>query len=67
MKKWTLLMATLFIAGASYACEGKCDKKNCCKKGAKKEGKACCKKKDGKDCAGGKHADKKSSVYYWGA
>jgi hypothetical protein len=44
MKKLTLLLAGLFLVGASYACDG--DKKACCKKGAKKE---CC-AKDSKAC-----------------
>lgn len=45
MKKLTLLVAALTIAGATFACDG--NKKECCKKGAKKE---CCKDK--------KHCDK---------
>jgi hypothetical protein len=40
MKKLTLLLGVLMIAGASYACDGNKDK-GCCKKGEKKE---CCKK-----------------------
>jgi len=47
MKKLTLLVAALTIAGATFACDGN-GKKACCKKGeAKKE---CCKDK--------KHCDK---------
>ena len=47
MKKLTLLMGALMIAGASFACDGDKGKKACCKKGeAKKE---CC-KKGGKEC-----------------
>jgi hypothetical protein len=43
MKKLTLLVGALMIAGASFACDGH-GKKACCKKdGAKKE---CCKKGD---------------------
>lgn len=49
MKKLTLLLAGLFLVGATYACDG--DKKACCKKGAKKE---CC-AKDAKKCKDGKH------------
>lgn len=52
MKKLTLLVATLFIAGASFACDGDKGKKACCKKGDKKEAKACCKKGEGKECKG---------------
>lgn len=48
MKKLTLLMGALMIAGASFACDGDKGKKACCKKGeAKKE---CC-KKGSKDCS----------------
>lgn len=46
MKKLTLLLGVLMIAGATYAGDGGKDKKSCCKKGEKKE---CC-KKDGKHC-----------------
>ncbi len=63
MKKVTLFLAALMIAGASFACEGdkKGDKKCCkqkteCKKGDKKacakkgnSKKACCKKGAKKD------------------
>ena len=71
MKKLTLLLGVLMIAGASYACDG--DKgKACCKKGDKKEcakgeAKACCKKDEKKNCAHAKKdeaketSDKKSS------
>lgn len=44
MKKLTLLMAGLFLVGASYACDG--NKKACCKKGANKE----CSAKEAKNC-----------------
>jgi len=47
MKKLTLLLGVLMIAGASYACDGKKDGKACCKKGEKKE---CCKKDEKKAC-----------------
>ena len=40
MKKLTLLLATVLIAGSAFACDGS---KDCCKKG-QKDGKACCKK-----------------------
>jgi len=40
MKKITLFVAALVIAGSSFACDGS---KDCCKKG-QKNGKACCKK-----------------------
>ena len=56
MKQLTLLVATLFIAGASFACDGDKGKKACCKKGENKEAKACCKKGASKDCKGGDHA-----------
>lgn len=46
MKKLTLLLGALMIAGVTFACDGK-DKKACCKKGGEK--KECC-KKNGKDC-----------------
>lgn len=60
MKKLTLLLCGLLIAGSTFACDGdkKCDKKDCkaktecCKKGDKK-GKECCKK-------GAKKADQKA-------
>jgi hypothetical protein len=52
MKKLTLLMGALMIAGASFACDGDKGKKACCKKGeAKKE---CCKK-------GGKEVSKEKA------
>lgn len=51
MKKLSLLLGALMIAGASYACDGgKGDGKACCKKGEKKETAACCKKGDKKAC-----------------
>ncbi|HRO42513.1 MAG TPA: hypothetical protein PL009_06745 [Flavipsychrobacter sp.] len=55
MKKLTLFLGALMIAGASFACDGKKDAKACCKKGDKKEAKACCSKDEKKDC---KHAAK---------
>ncbi|MEZ5018007.1 MAG: hypothetical protein R2800_13195 [Flavipsychrobacter sp.] len=62
MKKITLLLGMLMIAGASFACDGdkKCDKKACkhkteCKKGDKK---ACCKKGDSKKACCKKGAKK---------
>jgi hypothetical protein len=56
MKKLTLIVAALFIAGASFAHDG--DKKACCKKG-EKETKACCKKGEGKkECSKEAHAEK---------
>jgi hypothetical protein len=48
MKKLTLLLGALVIAGASFACDGKGKgDKACCKKGEKKE---CCKKGESKSC-----------------
>ena len=58
MKKLTLLLGALMIAGASFACDGKKEGKACCKKGDKKEAKACCKKGEEKDC---KHAEAKKT------
>jgi len=55
MKRITLLLATLMIAGAVFAHDG--GKKECCKKGEKKE---CC-KKNGKECAKDKEAKKEST------
>jgi hypothetical protein len=47
MKKLTLFLGALMIAGASFACDGGKDgKKACCKK----EEKASCSKKDNKHC-----------------
>ncbi len=46
MKKVTLLVAALFMVGATYACDGD-SKKACCKKDAKKE---CCAKGGDKKC-----------------
>lgn len=48
MKKLTLLLGALMIAGATFACDGgkKDNKKACCKK---EEKAACCKKK-GESC-----------------
>ncbi len=57
MKKLTLLLGALVIAGSVFACDGKkCDKE--CKKGEKKE---CCKKGEKKDCCkkGEKKEEKK--------
>jgi len=50
MKKLTLLLSALMIAGASFACDGGKEGKACCKKGEKKEAKACCKKGEEKNC-----------------
>ncbi|MBN8670967.1 MAG: hypothetical protein ACK4EY_02065 [Flavipsychrobacter sp.] len=48
MKKLTLLLGALVIAGATFACDGKGKgDKACCKKGEKKE---CCKKGENKSC-----------------
>jgi hypothetical protein len=47
MKKLTLFLGALMIAGASFACDGNKDAKACCKKGEKKE---CCKKGEKKNC-----------------
>ncbi len=48
MKKLTLLLGALVIAGATFACDGKGKgDKACCKKGEKKE---CCKKGESKSC-----------------
>lgn len=48
MKKLSLLMCALMIAGVTFAGDGdKGGKKECCKKGAKKE---CCKKGEKKSC-----------------
>ncbi|RYD55125.1 MAG: hypothetical protein EOP56_17295 [Sphingobacteriales bacterium] len=55
MKKLTLLVGALMIAGASFACDGH-GKKACCKKDAAK--KECCKKGEKKDCAKGDAAKK---------
>ncbi|MBS1774528.1 MAG: hypothetical protein JST82_16850 [Bacteroidetes bacterium] len=65
MKKLTLLLGVLMIAGATYACDGKkcgkdCkkgEKKECCKKDEKK---ACCKKDEKKE-ASAKKEDKKEA------
>lgn len=54
MKKLTLLLGVLMIAGATYAGDG-AKEKGCCKKGEKKE---CC-KKGAKECK--KDAEKKAS------
>ena len=49
MKKLTLLVGALVIAGSVFACDGdKKGGKSCCKKGEKKE--ACCKKDEKKAC-----------------
>lgn len=47
MKKLTLFVAALMIAGVTYACDGGGKDKGCCKKSEKKE---CCKKGDKKSC-----------------
>lgn len=56
MKKLTLLMSALMIAGVTFACDGDKKAKACCKKGEKKE---CC-KKSAKGCDKSA-ADKKAS------
>jgi hypothetical protein len=60
MKKLTLLLSVLMIAGATYACDGGKDAKACCKKGEKKE---CCSKKHDKKCCDkeAKKEDKKAT------
>lgn len=58
MKKLTLLLGALMIAGASFACDGGKEGKACCKKGEKKEGKACCKKDEKKNCSHHEEAKK---------
>jgi hypothetical protein len=60
MKKLTLLLGALMIAGATYACDGGKDGKACCKKGEKKE---CCSKKHDKKCCDkeAKKEDKKAT------
>jgi hypothetical protein len=60
MKKLTLLLGALMIAGATYACDGGKDAKACCKKGEKKE---CCSKKHDKKCCDkeAKKEDKKAT------
>ncbi len=56
MKKLSLLLGMLMIAGATYACDGKKCDKNCKKEGEKKE---CCKKGEKKECCKDKkHCDK---------
>ena len=58
MKKLTLLLSALMIAGVTFACDGDKGKKACCKKGeAKKE---CC-KKDAKANKEKASTDKKTS------
>lgn len=48
MKKLSLLLCALMIAGVTFAGDGGKDKKGgCCKKDAKKE---CCKKGEKKSC-----------------
>lgn len=57
MKKLTLFLGALMIAGASFACDGGKDgKKACCKK---EEKKACCKKDEKKACCKDKGSAKK--------
>ena len=60
MKKLTLFLAALMIAGASFAGDGD-GKKACCKKG--ENAKACCKKEAAaqKSCCQKKGCDKKSA------
>lgn len=60
MKKLSLLVCALMIAGATFACGGDGGKdKKCCKKDAKKE---CCKKGEKKSCdKDAKAEDKKAS------
>jgi hypothetical protein len=48
MKKLTLFVAALVMAGSAFACDGS---KDCCKKG-QKDGKACCKKEASAKTAG---------------
>ncbi|PZF72168.1 hypothetical protein [Taibaiella soli] len=59
MKKLTLFIGALMIAGATFAQDGA--KKDCCKKGEKKE---CCKKGEKKECCkkGEKKDDAKTST-----
>jgi hypothetical protein len=58
MKKLSLLLCALMIAGVTFAGDGGKDKK-CCKKDAKKE---CCKKGEKKGCdKDSKAEDKKAS------
>jgi hypothetical protein len=52
MKKLTLFVAALVMAGSAFACDGS---KDCCKKG-QKGGKACCKKEAAASAA---HCEKK--------
>lgn len=54
MKKITLLLSALMIAGVSFACDGDKGKKGCCKKSEKT---ACC-KKDSKHCKDAAKAEK---------
>lgn len=59
MKKLTLLVCALVVAGSVFACDGdKGGKKECCKKGAKKE---CCKKGEKKSCDKAKKASKEEA------
>jgi hypothetical protein len=48
MKKLTLILGALVIAGASFACDGK-KEKACCKKDEKAK-MSCCSKKSAKEC-----------------
>jgi hypothetical protein len=60
MKKLTLLLGALVIAGASFACDGKGKgDKACCKKEEKKE---CCKKGEKKSCHKEETAKKEESA-----
>ena len=58
MKKLSLLLMALMIAGASFACDGGGKDKKCCKKGEKKE---CCKKGEKKGCDKDSKADDKKA------
>jgi len=55
MKKLTLFLGALMIAGVTFAGDG--GKKDCCKKGEKKE---CCKKGEKKECC--KKGEKKDEA-----
>lgn len=57
MKKLTLFLGALMIAGATFAHDG--GKKECCKKGEKKE---CCKKGEKKEAKSGDNKENKSTT-----
>ncbi|HQE12627.1 MAG TPA: hypothetical protein PLQ78_07765 [Flavipsychrobacter sp.] len=59
MKKLTLFLGALMIAGAAFACDGGKSKKACCKK---EEKTACCSKKDSKDCKSKESAKKEEKT-----